>query len=511
MRAIQMIRKYLLTVVRLCFSLRKSAPFTHGSQVGISMVETLIATGVLFAVGMHGFTNVVDIANRSKKNIDSRRIEIDIANDLKRFFSGAGNLERLVGIKPNKPLSSISGKPIKISSKELAGEKFFYKPGLYNYRGEKVDGRKCPKKYKKQCFSVDLTYTVYCLNSGATHTRCMGTAEELGERVYLKFSALVFDQKNEEYLYKDDVHMRYTYVDENENQYVEGPSNCTAGNQYPIGLQIEEQKVSTQCEYVQPTHLSRLYYRGPQGPTGKKGYVGPRGPAGPDGRNCAGQVADYLKAEEDAAVAILVTGNHQITDVSNGFITAVDQNGGIQTFPARSGDATSFAVRGGGCFVEGSMIEMANGDKKPIELLRKGDKILNGITGEASVFWKGVAGPEKKPVYRFETSLGSVTVTEGHPMYTDRGMLMANEVTRSDKLLSKTGEFVAIRDISLELTNQNVFNIELRSEDGTDVAGGIVSSGIVTGDLQDQLKLQKLKQDQMRMHAENASVDSSLP
>lgn len=466
----------------------------HPSTTGNSLVESLIAVSIFSMVGLQGFSVITQVINKAEKNVDKFTLETDVANDIMRFFNGVGNLQEVVDISPNRPLNNISGKKIPLHAKDLAGQKFFYKPGLYSGKGQKLKGESCPKSQKGQCFSVSMDYTIYCLNPGSS-TRCNGSASDLGNRVFIKFSANVNRQNDQKPLLEHSTHVRYTYT-KKENEYVQGASSCGSGNSYPIGLNLNQRnQIGAICEIVDPTHISRLLYQGPRGPTGIRGQEGPRGPRGPDGMNCAGQLMaqqhQQAMVQQAKAVTILASNGHQVVNVSNGSITAVDQKGRLQTFPAKPADATSFAARGGGCFVSGSLIRMANGDLKPIEELKKGDEILNGITGEVSVFARGVKGPEFAPVYEFSTATGSLAVTEAHPMYTTRGLVPANAVQINDKLLSESGEYIAIEDIKLMLSEKDVYNIELKSLDGTDVPGGLISSGIVTGDLDDQEKLQK--------------------
>lgn len=141
------------------------------------------------------------------------------------------------------------------------------------------------------------------------------------------------------------------------------------------------------------------------------------------------------------------------------------------------------APRTDGCFAKGTEIQLPAGKTAKIETLNGNDVVLLA-DGRSALIEKIVVGPEAEPMVTFETTNGkSVTVTSKHPMMTERGLVKAQDVKISDKLLTaKAGEFVALSSVRRHITKDQVYNFELkggkRDEDHL-----VIANGLATGEL----------------------------
>ncbi len=145
---------------------------------------------------------------------------------------------------------------------------------------------------------------------------------------------------------------------------------------------------------------------------------------------------------------------------------------------------------GMGCFVEGTKIQVSKNTSMDVELLRKGDEVLLS-NGKMSQIEEIVKGPELKPVIEFKLKNSKkVTVTDAHPMLTQRGVIQAKEVTIADQFLSN-GSWTSIVAMTSKTYKGDVYNFVLAGEGLENHL--LVSDDIVTGDLFLQRKLSKEK------------------
>lgn len=146
-------------------------------------------------------------------------------------------------------------------------------------------------------------------------------------------------------------------------------------------------------------------------------------------------------------------------------------------------DACPPAVRTDGCFAKGTLIQMHDGSQMAIEDI-KGNSAVKLADGRVALVNKIVSGPETEQVITFETADGQkITVTNKHPMMTARGVLMARDISISDKLqVAKTGKFTALANIRKHDYKEKVYNFELRGR--TNEADHlVVANGLTTGEL----------------------------
>ncbi len=162
-----------------------------------------------------------------------------------------------------------------------------------------------------------------------------------------------------------------------------------------------------------------------------------------------------------------------------------------------------------GCFARDTLIRLADGSDSRIDELRRGQLLINPLTGGVLKIKDIVAGPEKKRLYKVALANGkSVEVTELHPFLTDRGLKSAAALKTGDIILgSGASEKVLAEKVVPEKVmkvttiagseGRLVLNLRLVAE--SDVDGVvqverdhvILANGIATGDLNLQEVLQR--------------------
>ena len=145
---------------------------------------------------------------------------------------------------------------------------------------------------------------------------------------------------------------------------------------------------------------------------------------------------------------------------------------------------TCASLRIEGCFVPETLITLANGSQKAIKDLTAGELVLNPLTGKGVAIKSILESSEELAIIAITAGGKTVKVTQTHPVYTERGVLAANQLKATDKVSLGQG-FQAITEIKeLEIqTGQKVLNLRLDidSEELTDHL--LISDGIITGDL----------------------------
>jgi hypothetical protein len=103
-----------------------------------------------------------------------------------------------------------------------------------------------------------------------------------------------------------------------------------------------------------------------------------------------------------------------------------------------------------------------------------------------------VEAREAQPMIALTTMSGTVKVTSGHPVLTQRGLIRADQVAINDRVFDSSGSeipLVAVNFLPVD-PNQRVINFRLIGAGSDDLTEHLViSDGIVTGDLVAQLAL----------------------
>jgi len=144
-----------------------------------------------------------------------------------------------------------------------------------------------------------------------------------------------------------------------------------------------------------------------------------------------------------------------------------------------------------GCFVEGTLLRTGEQAMTPVEKLMPKDTVLDAKNRPRQVL-RAVAGPEKEKVLYLTTVSGQrLGVSEGHPMMTARGLILARELTPADKLLRANGTYSELAGIERVLYTKLVYNIALDGTESEVETHLLQSNGLITGDLVLQNSLAK--------------------
>lgn len=136
--------------------------------------------------------------------------------------------------------------------------------------------------------------------------------------------------------------------------------------------------------------------------------------------------------------------------------------------PAKQSDTAEL----GGCFAGGTLVLMADGSRKPIEKIKKGDKIktfsdpLNKEMVEAEVteIWQNIA-------HEYLIINGHLKVTPEHQIFSNNRFTDAGRLKAGDWLLNYQGEKELIKSIKVEHEIIAVYNLRIDPEH-TYFAGG---------------------------------------
>ncbi len=144
------------------------------------------------------------------------------------------------------------------------------------------------------------------------------------------------------------------------------------------------------------------------------------------------------------------------------------------------------------CIAEGTEVTLYNGTSRPIEMCGPGDRILADRSGTVLEVESMLSGTEEVPMLRLRTDLGhNVLITDGHPMITPEGVVLARMLRVGDTLISLDGE-TRIIAIEEEMFSGYVWNMNVgpRIEDFNRIPDTrtYFAGGLLVGDNQMQFK-----------------------
>ena len=154
-----------------------------------------------------------------------------------------------------------------------------------------------------------------------------------------------------------------------------------------------------------------------------------------------------------------------------------------------------------GCLAAGSavLVRRAHEDVMvPIEDVRIGDLVMANARGDLVEVIANTIGTEPVPMIRIETEGGqSLLVTQGHPMVTSDGVMLARSLEIGDILFDQSGAHVAITDLSQEQFDGNVWSLDVASVsvDGQDLGVDgttFYANGLLVGDVKLQNRYERL-------------------
>lgn len=138
-----------------------------------------------------------------------------------------------------------------------------------------------------------------------------------------------------------------------------------------------------------------------------------------------------------------------------------------------------------GCVAEGTMITMADGKQKKIESVGINEKLKSDNAHPLSVDYS-VSGVEPKPCVRIIDSQGhNLLMTEGHPVITPKGVVLAMNLKVGDSVLTVNG-VAKIISITWEQYNGDIWNLSVGTKDDqvpiTRSNTTFYANGILVGD-----------------------------
>lgn len=445
------------------------------NQKGFSLVELMVSVAIMSTLAFFGVMTTTDVINTAKKETAKAKVTNDIKMELSKYlkdpaFSSsqkdiAGCMAKTTG-RENCYKNSNVYVPGKMS-KVVAGNNT--KPLYLNKEGGDVKGT-CDSKNPQCTIKIVNSVKEFCdWDSARNSMSC-----PVGKPAQYAQVDVVFEYRDHKDSKFEKVFKLSTIIS-NEANAMDLTYSADGGackKTYTYGLTGDLEEVCEDTSLL--TDMKTPILIGP------KGFRGPQGPPGPP---CGGGAIAFAPPGHLNGPAKI------LKDVGKGKVKVINQVGEVATI--KKTKIPEWSARGGGCFEEGTRIQLTNGDFKKIENIEVGDKIWNPFTHKVSYIHKRVKGPEKHDLYKFGAGNKILSVTKTHPMVTMNGIKKAEELTKDDLILLDTGEFQSISFIEKVPTSKNVYNLHLVDEFGNDIEGGLVANGFVTGDLDMQLKLEK--------------------
>lgn len=142
------------------------------------------------------------------------------------------------------------------------------------------------------------------------------------------------------------------------------------------------------------------------------------------------------------------------------------------------------------CLAEGTLVEAADGTTKRIEAIESGESVLTTAAGASMKVDSKLKGTEQVPMVRLVTRNGyNLLLTDGHPVVTPNGVLLAGALKTGDQVMTRKG-VSHLASATREIFAGSVWNLNLgptseahsRATDDTTFFG----NGILVGDNQMQ-------------------------
>jgi len=191
----------------------------------------------------------------------------------------------------------------------------------------------------------------------------------------------------------------------------------------------------------------------------------------------------YTNGTGGAAAQVMITSDKNVISASSNFI--------IQD-PIKITNS---------CLAAGSMVELADGQSKPVQELKIGDRLRNPYApGTSALTVTDIAkGVENPPMVRIADDGGrKLLLTEMHPVpVADRGMVTAKNLRVGDTVMTRNGPSHLVQ-VTREKFDGKVYNFKLGTPDevlrlGRDQTVAY-ANGFLVGDGQIQSKLETFEQ-----------------
>lgn len=140
-----------------------------------------------------------------------------------------------------------------------------------------------------------------------------------------------------------------------------------------------------------------------------------------------------------------------------------------------------------GCVAAGTPVLMADGEWRPIEQIRAGDRV-RGVANEVLEVRETWTGHEREPLVQLTLACGrTVLLTAEHPVLTAGGVRLARDLAVGERVSTLQGE-VALSDVSRARFDGPVHNLDLAPEGcasddlDEDLVTGFIAAGFAIGD-----------------------------
>lgn len=120
------------------------------------------------------------------------------------------------------------------------------------------------------------------------------------------------------------------------------------------------------------------------------------------------------------------------------------------------------AEQGGGCFVEGTKVLMADGSSKNIEDIKNGDFVsTKESSGSNKIVKAKVIGLQKAEDNGYLIINNSLKITPDHILWVNGSWTIAGNIQKGDKLLDKDGNVVFVTSIEWQSGKFRVYNLDV--------------------------------------------------
>ena len=489
-----------------------------GNNRGFSLPEIMVAIAMMGSLAYFGITTTFDVVSDMKKETQIVKIGSDLRAQMSRiisdsqFKSSQSHLDKCMNKNNEEARANCFSNNQTIvdpqntrSLAKLVPDSIYKKQykNLGQIKG--TDGQFFTKDFepcdvgKAGCrIRAVASAQSFCDWKPGTGTSCGSTAAD-HTRMKIKYQYLDTTGKNKKI--KNLFEITTVISNQSKARLVNATMRACPNDKYVVGLGADMSlRCSTHTKEEIELALAGMAPQGLVGPMGLKGDDGKIGLKGYPGKSTychhKGGGVELSLSQRNALNRL--QGPARIINGNRSTVKVVNKAG--RKYTMANSSVVSWANRGGGCFAEGTTITMADGTKKPIEQIAKGDLVWNPLTGKASKVAKGVKGPEKYKLYSFAIKGEELSVTKTHPMLTQRGIIKAEDVRVDDLMMWKSGELLAIESIRTHHTAKDVYNLHLVSKSGSNIEGAVIANGVITGDLEMQQELQNKPKETALVH-----------
>ncbi|GAB6180896.1 hypothetical protein JCM14036_22150 [Desulfotomaculum defluvii] len=133
-----------------------------------------------------------------------------------------------------------------------------------------------------------------------------------------------------------------------------------------------------------------------------------------------------------------------------------------------------------GCFGKDTKITMADGTQKQISDIKAGDQVLSDKK-ESLTVKELIYGHEDSVIYMKTDAGEELSVSESHPVVTQRGIVVASNLNAGDLLVRADGSQASLADLYKKDYHDKVYNLKIDS-----VPQIIIANGFLAGDFEAQ-------------------------